>query len=161
MAVEQCTKRKPFYKDGCPFPTESPDGAEYSSLIASSALEHDNHRGKLTPGAVRYDLCQNMDKPFFAHFATDINGKRIIADSHLPEEADWRYLYVADLPSHLEKSKPAWRLIADSKSLNSNSSNSKLYGTAHTHPFLSPDGNMGFFNSNESGILRPYIIKNL
>ena len=30
---------------------------------------------------------------------------------------------------------------------------------AHIHPFLSPDGSMGFFNSDESGILQAYMIR--
>lgn len=31
----------------------------------------------------------------------------------------------------------------------------------NTHPFLSPDGRMGFFNSDESGILQAYMIRGL
>jgi len=30
--------------------------------------------------------------------------------------------------------------------------------TAHIHPFLSPNGKMAFFNSDESGILQAYMI---
>jgi Tol biopolymer transport system component len=29
------------------------------------------------------------------------------------------------------------------------------------HPFLSPDGTMGFFNSDESGILQAYMVRGL
>jgi Tol biopolymer transport system component len=29
------------------------------------------------------------------------------------------------------------------------------------HPFLSPDGTMGFFNSDESGLLQAYMITGL
>ena len=32
---------------------------------------------------------------------------------------------------------------------------------SHTHPFLSPDGKTGFFNSDESGVLQAYMIRNL
>ena len=32
---------------------------------------------------------------------------------------------------------------------------------AHIHPFLSPDGSMAFFNSDESGILQAYMIRGL
>ena len=32
---------------------------------------------------------------------------------------------------------------------------------AHIHPFLSPDGKLGFFNSDESGILQAYMIRGL
>jgi Tol biopolymer transport system component len=30
---------------------------------------------------------------------------------------------------------------------------------AHMHPFLSPDGSKGFFNSDESGILQAYMVQ--
>ncbi len=32
---------------------------------------------------------------------------------------------------------------------------------AHIHPFLSPDGTMAFFNSDESGLLQAYMIRGL
>ena len=32
---------------------------------------------------------------------------------------------------------------------------------AHMHPFLSPDGTMGFFNSDESGVLQAYMVRGL
>jgi len=32
---------------------------------------------------------------------------------------------------------------------------------SHLHPFLSPDGTMAFFNSDESGILQAYMIRGL
>ncbi len=32
---------------------------------------------------------------------------------------------------------------------------------AHIHPFLSPDGKLAFFNSDESGILQAYMIRGL
>ncbi len=30
---------------------------------------------------------------------------------------------------------------------------------AHIHPFLSPDGTMAFFNSDESGVLQAYMAR--
>jgi Tol biopolymer transport system component len=32
---------------------------------------------------------------------------------------------------------------------------------SHIHPFLSPDGRMAFFNSDESGRLQAYMIRGL
>lgn len=32
---------------------------------------------------------------------------------------------------------------------------------AHIHPFLSPDGSLAFFNSDESGILQAYMLRGL
>jgi Tol biopolymer transport system component len=29
----------------------------------------------------------------------------------------------------------------------------------HIHPFLSPDGSMGFFNSDESGTLQAFLVR--
>ena len=29
----------------------------------------------------------------------------------------------------------------------------------HIHPFLSPDGRSGFFNSDESGLLQAYMVR--
>jgi len=30
---------------------------------------------------------------------------------------------------------------------------------SHIHPFLSPDGRLGFFNSDESGLLQAYMVR--
>ncbi len=32
---------------------------------------------------------------------------------------------------------------------------------AHIHPFLSPDGKVAFFNSDESGIVQAYVVRGL
>ena len=164
VAIEQCSQRPPYYQNGLACPAESPERAKRIPLIAGTAGEHKDHAGKFAPGSWRKDLCGSIEIPFFAHFATDINGNKIIADScsldfskHPVDE--WRYLYVADIPESFDDNEIKWKPIADSKSLEVNSKDNKLYGTAHAHPFLSPDGKMGFFNSNESGILRPYMIK--
>jgi hypothetical protein len=34
-------------------------------------------------------------------------------------------------------------------------------GICHPHPFFSPDGTMAFFNSNESGSVQAYMVRNL
>ncbi|OPZ90382.1 MAG: hypothetical protein BWY73_01330 [candidate division TA06 bacterium ADurb.Bin417] len=36
---------------------------------------------------------------------------------------------------------------------------SSMQKSAHLHPFLSPDGRSGFFNSDESGRLQAYLIR--
>ena len=33
------------------------------------------------------------------------------------------------------------------------------HADAHVHPFLSPDGTVGFFNSDESGVLQAYSVR--
>ena len=33
--------------------------------------------------------------------------------------------------------------------------------SVHVHPFLSPDGNLAFFNSDESGLSQAYMIRAL
>jgi hypothetical protein len=161
-AIEQCSQRPPFFQDGFPCPSESPEPMHRVPLIAGLPGTHHDHGGKRTPGARRADLCRTTELPFFAHFATDLQGRRIIADHCLSPDGDWPLLCLAELPPVIdEETTLDWRPIADTKSLNEQSDGRDQYGTAHTHPFLSPDGKMAFFNSVESGILRPYLIKNI
>ena len=105
------------------------------------------NRGKLL-------CCQSreFDDPHFFHFATDIAGKRLVTD-WLPPERPEAALYIMDLPD--EPGAPATDItwLLDTRS-------SRLKNT-HVHPFLSPDGSMAFFNSDESGVLQAYMIRGL
>ena len=60
-------------------------------------------------------------------------------------------LYLADLPA--DDTSPLKNTVF---LLNPRSSWGK---DTHVHPFLSPDGRMGFFNSDESGILQAYMVR--
>lgn len=116
-------------------------------LIASPAAPHARHIGIDTPGAVRTDMSQEFDVPQFCHFATDIAGRRLITDHFLRDEL-WE-LYFAHLPENGPLDDFTYLLRPRSGK------------RAHTHPFLSPDGATGFFNSDESGTLQAYMILGL
>jgi len=116
-----------------------------AQLIEGRAAPHAGHVGIATPGGVRNDLSRSFDDPHFYHFATDIAGRRLISD------ASGGRVYVAEL------GEPGKDPLRDFQYLlNARSSGQKH---AHVHPFLSPDGATGFFNSDESGILQAYMVR--
>lgn len=117
-------------------------------LIAGRAAHHVDHLGRLTPNAWRNDLSRSFPRPDFAHFATDIAGRRFITDSWSRYEGN---LYLADLPSNDSDPLQNWTFLVNPRS--------NFLKVAHTHPFLSPDGLTGFFNSDESGILQAYMVR--
>jgi hypothetical protein len=118
-------------------------------LIAGQAAPHVGHRGIHTPGGRRNDLSRTFPHPDFHHFATDIMGRRLISDAG-PRDCGGS-IYLADLPE--DEAAPLENITF---LLNPCSSWQK---EAHVHPFLSPDGTMGFFNSDESGILQAYMVR--
>jgi hypothetical protein len=124
---------------------------EERQLIEGKAAAHLDHLGLNTPGAVRNDLSRNFDGPDFHHFATDIEGERLITDCG-PSGVD-ASLYFAYLgepgrdalrhATYLLKPRSTW------------------INKSHVHPFLSPDGQTAYFNSDESGILQAYMLRGL
>lgn len=122
-----------------------------AQLIEGRAAPHADHVGIQTPGGVRNDLSRSFPSPHFYHFATDIAGKRLVSDAGpLNREAS---IYLAELGT--PGTEPAGRftyLLQPKSTCDSN---------AHIHPFLSPDGTMAFFNSDESGVLQAYMIRGL
>jgi hypothetical protein len=120
-------------------------------LIESQPVASDVHIGLLTPGGVRNDLSRTFAKPLFSHFATDIQGQRLVTDAG-PRDDGGR-IFLADL------GEPGCDpLLRCTFLVNPRSSWRK---EAHIHPFLSPDGTMAFFNSDESGTLQAYMIRGL
>ena len=121
-----------------------------NQLIEGTPAPHAGHVGIATPGGVRNDLSRSFPTPMFCHFGTDIAGRRIVSDA---VAGDGWHIYLGDLPA--EEGEPAtnWRYL-----LNPHSAREK--GT-HPHPFLSPDGSMAFFNSDESGSLQAYMVRGL
>lgn len=126
--------------------TRQPRGA---CLIAGSPVPHVGHLGAATPGGRRTDLTRQVERPDFYHFATDLAGRRLITDSGPTDNGGG--LWLAELPA--DEDAP---LIDLTFLLNPRSSWAK--GT-HIHPFLSPDGRCGFFNSDESGVLQAYLVR--
>jgi len=122
-----------------------------AQLIEALPTVHAGHVGITTPGGVRNDLSREFPDPHFHHFATDLEGKRLISDAQ-PFSKGGR-IFIAEL------GRPGKDPLRDFKYLlNPKSSCVK---TAHIHPFLSPDGSMGLFNSDESGILQAYMVRGI
>lgn len=122
-----------------------------AQLIEGRPAPHADHVGIDTPGGVRNDLSRDFSNPHFYHFATDIDGKRLISDAGpLDQRAK---IYVAELGEPGRDPLRNWRYLLSPKSTSQKE--------AHIHPFLSPDGSMGFFNSDESGILQAYMIRGI
>jgi len=127
---------------------------EESQLIEGRAGPHTGHVGLDTPEAVRNDLSQEFPNPHFYHFATDIEGRRLITDE------GGRPYYGANL-FLVELAEPGGGPAKSFTYLLNPQSSGGVDGSAHMHPFLSPDGSTGFFNSDESGILQAYMIRGL
>jgi hypothetical protein len=120
-------------------------------LIEALAAPHAGHLGRQTPGGRRNDLSRAFAKPHFYHFATDIAGQRLISDAG-PLGKDAR-LFLAELGQPGKDPARKFTFLLCPKS--------SCVKTAHIHPFLSPDGSLGFFNSDESGVLQAYMIRGL
>ncbi|HQM50255.1 MAG TPA: hypothetical protein PLJ71_16325 [Candidatus Hydrogenedentes bacterium] len=120
----------------------------YCELIQSEPVPFAGHVGLATPGGQRNILSRVFPKPAFCHFATDIAGQRMITDARIGNT--W-LLYTAQFGPAPGDPLHNWQFILDSRS------DSTKKGS-HIHPFLSPDGSKGFFNSDESGVLQAYMV---
>ncbi len=120
-------------------------------LIESQAIPHIGHVGLCHPQGRRNDLSRAFIDPDFFHFGTDINGTCFVTDAG-PRETGGRLFYARFGEPGKDPLKE-WTFL-----LNPRSSWGK---DAHIHPFLSPDGTMAFFNSDESGVLQAYMIRGL
>lgn len=122
-----------------------------AQLIEGRAAPHAGHVGIKTSGAVRNDLSRAFPNPHFYHFATDLAGTRLISDAD-PFNSGGR-IYVATFGEPGQDPLKNFTYLLNPKST--------CKKEAHIHPFLSPDGRLGFFNSDESGILQAYMIRGL
>jgi hypothetical protein len=120
-------------------------------LFESRPVATIEHIGSKTPGGIRNHLSRGHKTPHFFHFATDIAGKRLVTDCE-PFTANAR-IYVARLGEPGRDPAGDWLCLARPRPTATK--------TAHMHPFLSPDGGTGFFNSDESGKLQAYAIRGL
>ncbi|MBN2307624.1 MAG: hypothetical protein JXR94_01555 [Candidatus Hydrogenedentes bacterium] len=121
-------------------------------LIESEPVAFAGHVGLATPGGRRNTLSRTVEKPSLRHFATDIEGTRLITD-------DWasdgrQLLRTAEFGPDASDPLENWRFLLDTDNEPAKKGN-------HSHPFLSPDGNAGFFNSDESGQLQAYMVTGL
>jgi hypothetical protein len=120
-----------------------------AQLIEGRAAPHADHLGITTPGGVRNDLSREFPNPHFYHFATDIEGRRLISDA-APFDKGGK-IYLADFGAPGTDALRNFRYLLCPKS--------SCKKNAHIHPFLSPNSALGFFNSDESGILQAYMVR--
>ena len=121
-------------------------------LIAGKPVLHSGHDGMLTPGGIRNNLTRDFaGRANFYHFQTDRAGKRMIAD-YIDSES-WQ-IYVGDMPED-----PLSGTIPSMAYLLTVGSQKGILERDHPHPFLSPDGSMGFFNGDHTGVLHAYMVK--
>jgi hypothetical protein len=119
-------------------------------LIESLPVPHAGHIGLKSPGGIRNELSRDFPQPRFYHFATDIAGRWLVSDGAIFEPETGR-VYLARFGEPGRDPLTAWVCLA--RPLTSGKKES------HIHPFLSPDGRMAFFNSDESGLLQAYMIR--
>ncbi|MCP4639151.1 MAG: hypothetical protein GY851_01890, partial [bacterium] len=127
-------------------------GRGVCELVESPPTASDDHDGLATPGGERIMLTEGVEHPMFCHFATDSAGKRFISDYRVGSET-WE-LYVAEFPEDAPGPLINWHRVLDSRT------DPSLKG-CHIHPFLSPDGTRGFFNSTDTGKLQAYMVTGL
>ena len=128
--------------------TKSP---KEDQLIESQAVPHVGHIGLKHPAGKRNDLSRTFSGPKFCHFGVDIEGRYFISDSVQRDNGGRVYFG--------KFGKPGQDPLTDWKCLLHPHSSWKL--DAHIHPFLSPNGKLGFFNSDESGIMQAYMVRGL
>ncbi len=128
--------------------TRTPPEAQ---LIEALPVAHADHVGLKTPGGLRNDLSRRFPNPRFYHFATDLAGNRLISDAGPLDKSARIFLAELGRPGQ-EPARKFTDLLCPKSS---------CVKTAHVHPFLSPNGTLGFFNSDESGILQAYMMRGL
>lgn len=138
-------------------PTESNPDAVRCELIEAQPCPHVDHIGKGHPDALRNNLTRDLDNPQFYHFGVDRDGTAIIADYFHPNGSPFHpegktLLYWARLNEPGCDAATDFTYLLDTRTTFSDSEK-------HAHPFLSPDGRTGFFNSDESGVLQAYMLR--
>ena len=123
--------------------------SQSAHLIGGYAVSHIGHLGIKTPGSIRNNLSRTVRHPDFHHFATDLKGHFFISDAG-PRDTGGS-IYLAELSNNKKDPLKNIRFL-----INPRSSWKK---NTHIHPFLSPNGKTGFFNSDESGILQAYMLR--
>ena len=119
-----------------------------AELIEGRPVDGAGHQGKQSGDGWRNNLTREMEDPDFHHFATDIAGTRMITDRG-PQNRDGTIM-LFDLPDEEGGTLKNGSVIAQPRS--------SWEKESHLHPFLSPDGRYGFFNSDESGTLQAYLV---
>jgi len=110
-------------------------------------VRHCDHLGAATPGGTSHDLTIGLESPRIDHFAADTAGNRLISDGLFHD--GWK-IQLSRLGQPMEG------LLQNLTTL------LELGTTAvHPHPFFSPDGGTAFFNSDITGTMQAYMLRNL
>ncbi len=117
-------------------------------LIEALPVSHQGHRGANSWWAERNEISADESDPHFNHFGVDISGTKILTE-------DRDSVKFARLNEPGQGASRDFIAVADTRM------RQHLRYTVDSHPFLSPDGKFGFFNSNESTQLQAYMIKGL
>ncbi|NQU09856.1 PD40 domain-containing protein [bacterium] len=132
------------------YPATGADGIHDERLLEGMAGPAQDHRGRAGQGVQRQDLSRSYPgRPRFFHFATDRAGQRLITDGD-PDPVRGCRLYTAELGEPLREPARNWTYLVDMRT---------DWASCHPHPFLSPDGRLGFFNSDESGRRQAYLVR--
>lgn len=125
-------------------------------LMESLPTEHWEHHGIAAPKGLRNRICRNFQPAHFNHMACDLSGQYLVADyrpSWDPEVVSEDAIYLMRLGEPGEDPALAVvRLLSPCSSWRE---------VAHVHPFFSPDGKNILFNSDRTGVTRPYLLKHL
>jgi hypothetical protein len=124
-------------------------------LIESRAASGGGHDGLTSPGGVRNNLTRGMPCPYFYHFATDRAGTRLITDAAPLDQGG--PIFLATFGEAGEDPFSRVQFLLNPR----NGPYAPSPRGCHVHPFLSPDGTLGFFNSDESGLSQAYMIRGL
>ena len=112
--------------------------------------ENTSHLGKNLPGAHRNLITREIENPRFNHFAFDPSGTKMVSD-WIRYAAEGRRgedcrLFIGTLPEGEDSCLKVRYLLHPGCSWSGH--------LAHPHPFLSPDGQKAFFNSDIDGTLQ-------
>ncbi|MEI6337005.1 MAG: hypothetical protein WCQ57_00295 [Verrucomicrobiota bacterium] len=125
-------------------------------LMESLPVPHYGHDGARASDAVRNRLSREFSPAHFNHFATDLAGRRLIADYRPSWDTD---VLMKDTIYLMDLGEPGVDAARNITYLFS--SGSSWLQSAHVHPFFSPNGEIALFNSDESGQTQAYLIRSL
>lgn len=124
------------------------DGTATHELVEMTPIPGEQHLNNADSAqGTRNILSREIVPPHFLHFATDEAGVKIISD-YEADNGEW-HLYTGMFRRETEPAAMTFVLNLGSR----------VISKWHPHPFLSPDGKRGFFNSAAEGNLQPYMVE--
>jgi hypothetical protein len=117
-------------------------------LLEARPVPHQGHLGAKSWWGERNEITGREEDPRFNHFGFDSTGKFILTE-------DRNFVSFGRLNDPGCGPSQEWLRLVDT------GMRQGFRNKVDSHPFLSPDGKRGFFNSNESGQLQAYMIDGL